>query len=192
MASVVNWQQESVDSFLGQVNWLGLRMTVPDSPERRNWLDLSVREFWQDWNWEGKPSRPSLAWGAPVISARFGEQPWLNWSVAEFIQATNWTGRPLSPSEPAMEVTPIHQPVPSSWLQLSLTDFFERVNWLGKPEQSQPLPGMQSPLQLSVATFLNTVAWDMKPLIAAMPPPILPPEPEPEPTMTLTDLSSLF
>lgn len=197
MASVVNWQQQSVDSFLEQVNWLGLAAAIPTPVETQDWLALSVRDFLQDCNWDGKRVVRQLAWGASPIVADVGERTWLNWSVAEFIQATNWSGQRLSPltatpEVPAEALALSNRLVLNSWQQLSLTDFFERVNWLGKPEQVQLLPGMQSPLQLSVAQFLSTVAWELKPMIAAVPLPPPPPEPEPEPTMTLTDLSSLF
>ncbi|MDS3861301.1 hypothetical protein RIF25_10830 [Thermosynechococcaceae cyanobacterium BACA0444] len=194
MANVVNWQQQSVDQFLEQVNWLGLSVAIPTPVDSQAWLGLSVQDFWQGCNWEGQRQVRQVAWGIPAVSERRGERLWLNCSVTEFIQAANWTGQPLSISKSLAEVIPppVRQPVPSTWLQLSVMEFFERVNWLGKPEQAQLLPGMQSPLQLSVAQFCQAVAWDLKPVIGAVPPLTLPPEPEPDPTMTLTDLSSLF
>lgn len=194
MVSVVNWQQQSVDRFLEQVNWLGLSVARAIPVEQQNWLGLSVRDFWQGCNWAGQEQIHPVPSAIPTVAEMRGERLWLNYSVMEFIQAVNWTGQPLRIStSPAEVISPqVRPPMSSTWLQLSLTDFFERVNWLGQPAQTQLLPGMESPLQLSVAQFCQAVAWDLKPIIAPLPPPILPPEPEPEPTMTLTDLSSLF
>ncbi len=192
MASVVNWQQP-VDRFLEQVNWLGLAVAIPTPVETQDWLNLSVRQFWQDCNWDGTRVVRQMAWGVPRVSPVVADRPWLAWSVDEFMASVNWTGQALSdPELPLTAAASVNKVIPGSWLQLNLRDFFERVNWLGRPEQVQLLPGMCSPLQLSVTQFCQAVAWDAKPMIAAVKAPPPPPEPEAEPAITFDSFSNLF
>ncbi len=195
MASVVNWQQQSVDCFLDQVNWLGRVVAIPSAVETQDWLGLSVQQFWQDCNWDGQRAAQAIIWGTPSGSPaeELGDRPWLAWSVTQFMTAVNWTGlAPVPVEHPPDTTLGVSKVLPRSWQQLSLTDFFERVNWLGKPEEIQLLPGMQSPLRLTVAQFCQAVAWDGKAVIAAVNVPPPKPEPEPEPLMTLDSLSGLF
>lgn len=186
----------------------------------QSWTSLAVRDFLEMGNWRGeKPIQEELAIAslrplgiAPEVKGLVLGSSWSSLPVAEFLQRSNWEGKrqtqPVLPTEtqatvtqpPAQDIQPV-QPLTHSWVNTSVQAFFEGANWQGRNLRSvQTSPGSHSPrqldLRLSVQDFVNSIIWEGKPEIGALPPD------EPEPNFeefttpakeaTVDDLFDLF
>ena len=95
MMSQMMWADLTVCDFFGGYNWLGEAPQLPsrevsdDAESEPNFLlGLSVAEFFQRGNWQGKASVPK-----PRLRAGVVKKLSLSMPVAEFLGGIDWQGQ---------------------------------------------------------------------------------------------------
>lgn len=94
------------------------------------WQCLSVQEFFNGSNWEGR----QIAEEGELFEGATAQVPWLCLSLEEFFKQSNWEGKAI------LKQTSAQQTSKELSLTLSVAEFFKLGAWGGKLGMAPPAP----------------------------------------------------
>lgn len=95
---------------------------------------LSVKEFFNNYNWEGKIQTQFIG-----IEANNGSKSWLLLTVKEFFQDNNWSGKKISITA-TNGINKQEELTPDSLLTIPVKQFFKMIPWQGECKKEIALP----------------------------------------------------
>lgn len=155
------------------------------------WPSLTVQQFLQLCNWEGKLLQPNQQ------QATLNNP--LSLTVQQFFKQSNWEGlqagehRSVAQQKETFGSVALPTHGQDAWKSTSVKEFFNLCNWQGQPLDINSELHQLDPycrLKQQVREFFQFIPWEGSPEIGTLPKAA--PLPQPEVAPTFLDLSDLF